>query len=197
MVTRSSSISTSDSGRRTLVNKRSARCDIGVAIIRPYHTNDASTLVQIAGAFAVAQWMSEDFAHPYTLTDAESWIAETQRHDPLQAWAVEVEGKLAGGVGLEPLVGSHAGGAILGYWLGIDYWGRGIATAVVHQIVMDGFATGLRRIEAHVFEQNVASARVLEKAGFRLEARLEKSYIERDGKPCDKLIYARLEVSDA
>lgn len=70
-------------------------------------------------------------------------------------------------------------------------------TAVVNQIVMDGFATGLRRIEAHAFEQNVASARVLEKAGFRLEARLEKSYVERDGKPCDKLIYARLKVYDA
>jgi len=179
------------------MDARSAPCDIGVAVIRPYRADDALALVRIAGEFQVAQWMSEDFAHPYTRADAQWWIANTQRHDPLQAWAVEVDGRLAGGVGLEPLRGSHVGGAILGYWLGVRYWGRGIATAVVKRIVVNGFAAGLRRIEAHVFEKNVASARVLEKAGFRLEARLEKSYIERDGTPCDKLIYVRLKVHDA
>ena len=69
--------------------------------------------------------------------------------------------------------------------------------AVVKQIVANGFAAGLRRIEARVFERNVASARVLEKAGFRLEGRLEKSYVERDGTPCDEFVYARLKIHDA
>jgi len=153
--------------------------------------------VRIAGELLVARWMSEDFAHPYTLAYAESWIEETQRHDPLQGWAIEVDGQLAGGLGLEPFTRSHAGGAILGCWRGVRDGGRGIAMAVVKQIVANGFAAGLRRIEAHVFERNVASARVLEKAGFRLEGRLEKSYVERDGTPYDEFVSARLKIHDA
>jgi len=80
--------------------------DIGVAVIRPYREYESSALVRIAGEFPVARWMSEDFAHPSTLADAESWIAETQRHDPLQGGAIEVDGQLAGGVGLESFTGS-------------------------------------------------------------------------------------------
>ena len=91
----------------------------------------------------------------------------------------------------------HASGAILGCWRGVRDGGRGIAMAVVKQIVANGFAAGLRRIEARVFERNVASARVLEKAGFRLEGRLEKSYVERDGTPYDEFVSARLKIHDA
>jgi RimJ/RimL family protein N-acetyltransferase len=48
----------------------------------------------------------------------------------------------------------------------------------------------LIRIEAGVFETNPASARVLEKAGFALEARLARSVI-KDGQILDRLLYVR------
>lgn len=132
--------------------------------------------------------MTENFAHPYTLHDAQNWISACA-HNPDCFFAIEVDGKVAGGAGLEPREGSHRGVAILGYWLGKPYWGRGIATQAVRKLVKRAFADGFRRVEAHVFAANTASARVLEKCGFTLEARLRDSYIERDGAPCDELIY--------
>ena len=48
----------------------------------------------------------------------------------------------------------------------------------------------LRRISAEVFANNPASARVLEKAGFVFEARLEKNVI-KDGELLDSLLYAK------
>ena len=49
----------------------------------------------------------------------------------------------------------------------------------------------LHRLEAAVFGWNLASARVLEKAGYSLEGRLRRSVI-KDGRIADSLLYARL-----
>jgi ribosomal-protein-alanine N-acetyltransferase len=51
---------------------------------------------------------------------------------------------------------------------------------------------GLRRLEARVFTENVASARVLEKSGFALEGVLREHYLDRSGNVCDALQFARL-----
>jgi len=47
----------------------------------------------------------------------------------------------------------------------------------------------LCRLYAHVFDWNPASARVLEKAGYRFEGRLKKS-VTKNGQTIDQLIYA-------
>ena len=62
----------------------------------------------------------------------------------------------------------------------------------VRILVEQAFGRGFRRLEAHVFEPNVASARVLEKCGFMLEGSLRASYVQRDGTPCDALIFGRI-----
>ena len=61
--------------------------------------------------------------------------------------------------------------AEIGYWLAEPFWGRGIATDAVRAIVDYAFASfGLIGVEAHVFEWNLASCRVLEKVGFVQES---------------------------
>ena len=50
----------------------------------------------------------------------------------------------------------------------------------------------MRRLEAHVFAANRASARVLDKTGFTREAVLRGGLVERDGTPCDAWLYAKL-----
>ncbi len=57
-----------------------------------------------------------------------------------------------------------AGAPNIGYWLGREYWGQGIATAAVAQFVA---GIELRPLYAHVAKHNRASIRVLEKCGFR------------------------------
>lgn len=83
--------------------------------------------------------------------------------------------------------------ADMGYELAPDYWGRGLATEAVHCIVRFGFTQlGLHRLSAWCVAENTASARVLEKAGLRLEGRLrDKDHFK--GRWWDVLLYAMLE----
>jgi RimJ/RimL family protein N-acetyltransferase len=81
--------------------------------------------------------------------------------------------------------------AEIGYWLGEEFWGRGITTEALNAVSNFAFSSfDLCRLYAHVFEWNMASARVLEKAGYTLEGRMKKS-VTKDGKSIDQLLYAR------
>jgi RimJ/RimL family protein N-acetyltransferase len=99
---------------------------------------------------------------------------------------------MLGGIGLDRQGDVYRHSAELGYWLGRQHWGRGVATAAVEAICRYGFETvGLRRIYACVFEPNSASTRVLEKAGFRLEGRHRKA-VWKDDELLDELRYGLL-----
>lgn len=58
---------------------------------------------------------------------------------------------------------AHSGEAHVGYWIGREYWGKGVATRALSQFL--GHATA-RPLYARVAKHNVASIRVLEKCGF-------------------------------
>jgi RimJ/RimL family protein N-acetyltransferase len=86
-----------------------------------------------------------------------------------------------------PAVSIHARGRRR---LGEPYWGRGIATEAVRAVTDYAFRTfDLCRLHAGVFEWNLASMRVLEKAGYTLEARHRRS-VTKDGQTIDRLVYA-------
>jgi ribosomal-protein-alanine N-acetyltransferase len=161
--------------------------------LRPYHLSDAEALARIAGEFEVARWMTSAFPHPYGIDAARAWLTKASTEAPVDNFAIEIEGALAGGAGLRPHDGEHRGVAEFGYWLGRAFWGRGVATEAAQLLCAHAFRDrGLRRLEAHVFASNVASARVLEKNGFIREALLRQIYVERDGTITDGLLYARL-----
>jgi len=162
--------------------------------LRPYRVDDAAAVCAVADDFMVARWMTRAFPHPYTQRDADRWIAlATSDGRGGRYYAIEVAGVLAGGIGVEPFAGERSGTAAFGYWLGRAYWGRGIATDAARMLSDHAFAGGtLRRLEARVFAPNVASVRVLEKCGFKLEARLRAFYLDRDDNVCDALTFARL-----
>jgi RimJ/RimL family protein N-acetyltransferase len=161
--------------------------------LRPYRLGDAIALAAVAGAFEVARWMTARFPHPYTLEDAHGWVANASRESPVNNFVIEADGDLAGGAGITPHSGENLGVAEFGYWLGRDYWGRGITTEAARLLAGYAFSTRrLRRLEAHVFAPNVASVRVLEKCGFEREALLRQSYVERDGTVVDGMLFAKL-----
>jgi RimJ/RimL family protein N-acetyltransferase len=74
---------------------------------------------------------------------------------------VLVDGEVAGGV----FSWEQDGERLVGYWLGKEYWGRGIATRAL-SIFLD--QVKIRPMYARVAEHNVASIRVLEKCGFKV-----------------------------
>jgi ribosomal-protein-alanine N-acetyltransferase len=155
--------------------------------------DDAVRLADIAGSFEVARWMTHLFPHPYTHGDAQAWIAMASQQSPVTGFAIVVDGELAGGIGLQPQSGESGGIAKFGYWLGRAYWGRGLATEAGRLVVDHAFrALGLRRLEARVAAPNGASARVLEKCGFRREGVLREGFVERNGGVHDALLFGLL-----
>ena len=80
--------------------------------------------------------------------------------------------------------------AEIGYWLGEEYWGRGIVTAALKGLTAYAVETlGICRVFALPFTDNPASCRVLEKAGYVREAVLRRSAV-KDGEIKDQALYA-------
>ena len=133
------------------------------------------------------------FPHPYTKADAQWWVNHCMKNPvntlPL---AIEVDGELVGATGLEWGIGERKHSAEIGYWVGEPYWGQGIASDAVAAMCRYGFEErGTVRIFAEVFAPNVASARVLEKNGFKLEGTLTKAIL-KDGQYMDAYHYGKV-----
>jgi ribosomal-protein-alanine N-acetyltransferase len=132
--------------------------------------------------------------YPYTAADFQAWlgiVATTTRQigQPVH-WAIRnQDGELIGGCGLDGVSIGQSHRAEIGYWLAKPYWGRGIMTAVVGVLRNEAVSRfGLVRLTAHVFSDNLASARVLEKCGFVQEGYLRKHYL-KDGKFLDARLF--------
>jgi RimJ/RimL family protein N-acetyltransferase len=162
-------------------------------VIRPWSPGDVDDLARLADNRNVWRNLLDRFPHPYSKRDARAWVKGVTRQLPCTHFAIAADGVLAGGIGLMLQGDMRKGTAEVGYWLGEPFWGRGLMTGALDAFAFRAFgAFKLRRIYAYVLEWNPASARVLEKAGFRLEGRLRRSAF-KDGAVADELLYARLE----
>lgn len=158
--------------------------------IRPWRHGDEASLARYANNRNIWRNLRDTFPHPYTLKDAEQWIRSASAENPPRNFAIIIEGEAAGGIGFVLKNDVYRNAAEIGYWLGEEFWGCGIITEAVHAMTEYAFANfDICRIQAGVYEWNPASMRVLEKAGYALEARLRKSII-KDGEMIDELIYA-------
>lgn len=148
--------------------------------LSPLQDGDKPALVRHLAEPAIATSMLR-IPHPYTIADAHQWVTLTRFRARAfgrdLVWAIrDSQGFLIGCAGFEvDGPGSHR--AELGYWLAKPFWGRGWMTAVVQALVTCAWQHfGWNRLSASVFAENLASARVLEKAGFQLEGTLRKHY---------------------
>ena len=172
--------------------ERDLRIPFEGGAVRSWRREDADELVRLADDYDVWKNLGDLFPHPYTRQDAKRWLSGGFENRSELSLAIEFGGELAGGLGLKfPRDPIYRVTAEVGYWLGRTYWGRGIMPRVLQAFVPWAFERfDLVRIEAGVFETNPASARVLEKAGFALEARVARSVIKED-RVLDRLLYVR------
>ncbi|MEM9824908.1 MAG: GNAT family protein [Bacteroidota bacterium] len=158
--------------------------------LRPWTEKDLPHLVKHANNFNIAKMLTDKFPHPYTLESGKFFLKLANQFDPPQILAIDIEGEAVGALGLHPQSGIQIKNAELGYWLSEDHWGQGIISRAIPQIVDYGFKIlEVDRIFARPFGHNIASQRVLEKAGFKFEARFEKSLYKCD-EYVDELFYA-------
>ncbi len=158
--------------------------------LRKWQPEDVESLVKYANNSKIAKNLTNQFPHPYRKEDAIKFIQMTLSQQPTTIFAIEINGEAAGSIGLHPQTDVHLKNAELGYFLGEPYWGKGIMTKAIRQMVDYGFKTfEITRIFARPFGTNFGSQRVLEKAGFVLEGRFEK-ILFKNGEYLDDLIYA-------
>lgn len=160
--------------------------------VRSWHPEDVDSLTRHADNPKIWRNVRDAFPHPYTPEDAVEWIQRATRQIPETSYAIAVDGAAVGGIGLILKDDVYRRSAEIGYWLGEPYWGRGIVVEAVRALTDHAFATyDLCRIFAGVFEWNNASIRVLEKAGYTLEARLRKA-VTKESLTVDELVYAMI-----
>ena len=117
-------------------------------------------------------FLSDRLPYPYTEADADWWLGMVAENEGKEGvWrAIVVDGQIVGSISVESKADENYAVGAIGYMILTPFWSRGIGTEAVRQICGIAFRElALKRIIGEVFPENLASARVLEKNGFRLE----------------------------
>ncbi len=153
----------------------------------------AESLARITNNKKIFDNLRDVFHHPYTFEDAKNYILRvTNDNQTSKAFAIEVDGKIAGNIGIFFKQDVYRKNTEIGYFLAEEWWDKGVMKKVIKAVVDYIFENfDIIRIYAEPFAENVASRKVLEKVGFRLEAVLKNDVI-KNGIIQDSCIYSLL-----
>ncbi len=136
-------------------------------------------------------FLSDRLPYPYTKADADWWLGMVTENDGKEGvWrAVVVDGRIVGSISVERMANEQLNAGSIGYMILTPFWSQGIGTEAVRQTCGIAFRhLALERIIGEVFPENLASARVLEKNGFRLEE-TKVGAVLKGGKAMDVRVY--------
>jgi len=181
----------------------------GLVNLREISINDAEDIAHLMN-YNISKYLY-DVPNPYSVKDALNFIKSAHNDfNSLRAlhFAIEYKGKdndksersnsplLVGAISLKniDLVNKKAN---LGYWIGEQYWGRGIATESVGLIINYAFSDELKlkEVSAYVFPENKASVRVLEKTGMKKKGEVSE-YHTISGRYRNSIKYMMVRESD-
>jgi RimJ/RimL family protein N-acetyltransferase len=148
-------------------------------VLRPWRREDAQQLASIANNKNVWNAVRDSFPSPYTVMDAMQWIEKERAANPLVNFAIVCNGQIAGSMGIILSDDVYRTSVEVGYFIGEPFWGKGIATQALQQLLQYIPAQfNVVRIVARVYEYNKASMKVLQKCGFYLEGIQRKAAIK-------------------
>ncbi|MGA7692030.1 MAG: GNAT family N-acetyltransferase [Nitrososphaeraceae archaeon] len=174
--------------------------------LREILINDAQDITHLLMNYNVSKHLWE-IPNPYSIDDALEFIkCANSDFNTLKALHFAIESKImprsrnnlkfVGTISIKniDLVNKKAD---LGYWIGEQYWGRGIATECLKLIIDYAFSAelGLKQLCAYVFPDNKASIRVLEKNGMN-KIREVNEYHKLSGRDRTSFIYGTIRHSD-
>jgi len=151
------------------------------------------TEIRVSDKLSIVEYINDEeinmntlhIPFPYYERDAEEFLTivrkfeEDQKH--VGQYAIRLKGEMVGGIGFLYSHGDSSHKAEVGYWIGKRHRGRGLMTLAIQKMIEIAFSEkGLFRLEAHVFPENIASMRALEKAGFQKEGFLKSTFIKED-----------------
>lgn len=160
--------------------------------LREWKETDIESVAYYANNKKVADNLRNVFPFPYTMADSEFFVKMCMNADKSKDLylTIEVDGKAVGSIGVFKQNDVYSKSGELGYWLGEEYWGKGIVSEAVKQICEIAFEKlDLIRIFAEPYAYNMGSKKVLEKAGFELEGIMKKG-VCKNGEIFDYCMYA-------
>jgi ribosomal-protein-alanine N-acetyltransferase len=162
-------------------------------VLRPWSIKDADRLAVIANNKNLADNLRDGFPHPYSLTDANSWLNSViPVNYPPRFFAILFQNQLAGSIGIVTKENIYRKNVEIGYFLAEEFWGKGITTKAVKAVTAYAFSKfDIVRVYAEPYADNPGSKKVLEKAGFTCEAIFRKNVI-KNGIIKDSCIYSVL-----
>lgn len=133
-------------------------------VMRAPRLADAKSVSMLAADRRIAENTAR-IPHPYRLSDAENFITAANKPGGECVYLMTLRDKtVVGACGIAHIDGAPE----IGYWLGIEHWGKGYATEAVHALVDYAFTDlGYDALHAGARVTNPASRRVLEKCGFQ------------------------------
>ena len=164
--------------------------------IRKWELSDAKDLAAALSNKKVQDNLRDGLPYPYTEQDGKEFISAMLSADENEtfAFAIMVDDKVVGSIGIFRQGNIHRQTAELGYYIAEEYWSKGIMTEAVKQICEYVFAkSDIIRIYAEPFAYNIASCRVLEKVGFQYEGTLRSNAV-KNGRVIDMEIYSLLKA---
>jgi ribosomal-protein-alanine N-acetyltransferase len=150
-------------------------------VLRPWKKNDAHPLAVIANNKKIWDNLRDHIPYPYTLADAEKWIAHCNTQKPMLNFAIIYNSEIAGSIGCLNKSDVYRKNMEIGYFIGEQFWNLGIATEAV-RILVDYITKkfDVLRLHAEAYAHNKASMHVLCKNGFYLESIRRKSVIKNN-----------------
>jgi ribosomal-protein-alanine N-acetyltransferase len=160
--------------------------------LKPVQSIPLAELQKLANNNKIARNLKDVFPHPYTMQDAVDFLRLVEQNRLGHVFGIFDDETFTGIGSIVPKEDIYRINGETGYWIGEPFWGKGIATKAVKLLTVYAFQElGLARVYAGVFEHNTASMKVLEKAGYTLEA-IIKSSIIKNGRIMDEYLYSIL-----
>ena len=156
-----------------------------------WKTDDKLVLMALCNAVD-RTFLSDRLPYPYDEADADWWLGMVAENDGKEGvWrAIVVDGKIVGSISVERMADEERNVGAIGYMILTPWWSKGLGTEAVRQMCGIAFRElALERIIGEVFPENLASARVLEKNGFRLEE-TRAGAVVKGGKAMDVRVYS-------
>ncbi len=162
--------------------------------LRKWRPEDAPNVAKYANNEKIACNLRDGFPYPYSIEDAydfiEDCLAKGDKHQCCRA--IAINDITVGSIGIFIGTDVYSKSGEIGYWLAEEFWNKGIVTKAIKQMCKYAFENyDIVRIHAQAYAPNLASRKVLEKAGFTLEG-IMKNGIYKKGKYLDYCMYALL-----
>lgn len=156
----------------------------------PWKLDFLEDLVKYANNPIISKNLTDSFPNPYTREAGVQFIETVSLYSPQLVFAISMNNEIIGSIGIHPQNDIYRNNAELGYWLAAPFWGKGIMTIAIQQMVDYSFKNlSINRIFAKPFGHNIGSQKALVKSGFILEASFEKTVI-KNGELVDELVFA-------